>query len=157
MATYTFSCIDGHTCGNPVRLVSGGGPRLEGANKAFGSNILLSGATRAALPAGAPEHAHLLWLDTVVLAGRSAGLDVYTPCDDATLVATSQALHHHLQAAEWAAALACCAQWQAHAHHQAPQWAQHAEQLQARVLALADTASQAPATPPSFGARALDK
>ncbi|MBP1887601.1 proline racemase [Ensifer mexicanus] len=23
MATYTFSCIDGHTCGNPVRLVSG--------------------------------------------------------------------------------------------------------------------------------------
>lgn len=32
MAVHTFSCIDGHTCGNPVRLVSGGGPRLEGAN-----------------------------------------------------------------------------------------------------------------------------
>jgi 4-hydroxyproline epimerase len=31
MATHTFQCIDGHTCGNPVRLVSGGGPRLEGA------------------------------------------------------------------------------------------------------------------------------
>jgi 4-hydroxyproline epimerase len=31
MAVHTFSCIDGHTCGNPVRLVSGGGPRLEGA------------------------------------------------------------------------------------------------------------------------------
>ena len=31
MTTHTFSCIDGHTCGNPVRLVSGGGPRLEGA------------------------------------------------------------------------------------------------------------------------------
>ena len=31
MASHTFSCIDGHTCGNPVRLVSGGGPRLEGA------------------------------------------------------------------------------------------------------------------------------
>lgn len=31
MATHTFSCIDGHTCGNPVRLVAGGGPRLEGA------------------------------------------------------------------------------------------------------------------------------
>ena len=31
MAVYTFPCIDGHTCGNPVRLVSGGGPRLEGA------------------------------------------------------------------------------------------------------------------------------
>jgi 4-hydroxyproline epimerase len=31
MANHTFSCIDGHTCGNPVRLVAGGGPRLEGA------------------------------------------------------------------------------------------------------------------------------
>jgi 4-hydroxyproline epimerase len=27
---HTFSCIDAHTCGNPVRVVSGGGPRLEG-------------------------------------------------------------------------------------------------------------------------------
>ena len=27
---HTFSCIDGHTCGNPVRLVAGGAPRLEG-------------------------------------------------------------------------------------------------------------------------------
>ncbi|MDO5604379.1 MAG: 4-hydroxyproline epimerase [Paracoccus sp. (in: a-proteobacteria)] len=32
MTTHTFSCIDGHTCGNPVRLVSGGAPRLEGAD-----------------------------------------------------------------------------------------------------------------------------
>jgi 4-hydroxyproline epimerase len=31
MAVHTFSCIDGHTCGNPVRLVAGGGPRLDGA------------------------------------------------------------------------------------------------------------------------------
>ncbi len=30
MASHTFSCIDGHTCGNPVRLVSGGGPLLQG-------------------------------------------------------------------------------------------------------------------------------
>jgi 4-hydroxyproline epimerase len=27
----TFFCIDAHTCGNPVRLVAGGGPILEGA------------------------------------------------------------------------------------------------------------------------------
>lgn len=27
---YSFFCIDGHTCGNPVRLVSGGGPQLDG-------------------------------------------------------------------------------------------------------------------------------
>lgn len=28
----TFFCIDAHTCGNPVRLVAGGGPLLRGAN-----------------------------------------------------------------------------------------------------------------------------
>jgi 4-hydroxyproline epimerase len=27
---HTFSCIDGHTCGNPVRLVTGGAPVLRG-------------------------------------------------------------------------------------------------------------------------------
>jgi 4-hydroxyproline epimerase len=31
MAKHTFKCIDGHTCGNPVRLVAEGGPELEGA------------------------------------------------------------------------------------------------------------------------------
>ena len=30
--TKTFFCIDAHTCGNPVRLVAGGGPILHGAN-----------------------------------------------------------------------------------------------------------------------------
>jgi 4-hydroxyproline epimerase len=28
---HTFSCLDGHTCGNPVRLVTGGGPLLKGS------------------------------------------------------------------------------------------------------------------------------
>ena len=27
---WIFHCIDAHTCGNPVRLVAGGGPALEG-------------------------------------------------------------------------------------------------------------------------------
>ncbi len=31
MATHSFFCVDGHTCGNPVRLVAGGGPNLIGA------------------------------------------------------------------------------------------------------------------------------
>ncbi|MCW4116094.1 4-hydroxyproline epimerase [Aurantimonas sp. MSK8Z-1] len=31
MARHSFFCIDGHTCGNPVRLVAGGGPNLSGA------------------------------------------------------------------------------------------------------------------------------
>ena len=30
MSRHTFTCIDGHTCGNPVRLVAGGGPLLDG-------------------------------------------------------------------------------------------------------------------------------
>jgi 4-hydroxyproline epimerase len=30
VAKKTFFCIDAHTCGNPVRLVAGGGPVLEG-------------------------------------------------------------------------------------------------------------------------------
>ena len=28
----SFFCIDAHTCGNPVRLVAGGGPQLQGPN-----------------------------------------------------------------------------------------------------------------------------
>ncbi len=31
MASHTFFCIDGHTCGNPVRVVTGGAPQLRGA------------------------------------------------------------------------------------------------------------------------------
>ena len=32
MTRHTFPCIDGHTCGNPVRLVTGGAPPLAGAD-----------------------------------------------------------------------------------------------------------------------------
>ena len=32
MARHTFTCIDAHTCGNPVRLIKTGGPELVGAN-----------------------------------------------------------------------------------------------------------------------------
>jgi 4-hydroxyproline epimerase len=31
MSRHSFFCIDGHTCGNPVRLVAGGGPELSGS------------------------------------------------------------------------------------------------------------------------------
>jgi len=99
----------------------------------------------------------------VVLAGRSAGIDVYTHCDDAALVAISQALHAHLQAGEWALALQCCEDWQAHARSLAPQWLKHAIQLHSRVQALAnaesnsDSAAQTPGVVSPFSARALDK
>ncbi|REH00948.1 4-hydroxyproline epimerase [Flavobacterium aquicola] len=32
MARKTFFCVDAHTCGNPVRVVAGGGPNLIGAD-----------------------------------------------------------------------------------------------------------------------------
>jgi 4-hydroxyproline epimerase len=32
MESKTFFCVDAHTCGNPVRLVAGGGPVLKGLN-----------------------------------------------------------------------------------------------------------------------------
>lgn len=32
MASKTFFCIDAHTCGNPVRVVAGGGPFLKGGS-----------------------------------------------------------------------------------------------------------------------------
>lgn len=32
MAVHRFQCIDGHCCGNPVRVVARGGPLLEGSN-----------------------------------------------------------------------------------------------------------------------------
>jgi 4-hydroxyproline epimerase len=31
MARHTFTCIDAHTCGNPVRVVKEGGPKLAGS------------------------------------------------------------------------------------------------------------------------------
>lgn len=32
MAGHTFFCVDGHTCGNPVRMVVGGAPMIPAAN-----------------------------------------------------------------------------------------------------------------------------
>ena len=129
--------------------------RLEGANKAFGTGILLSAATRAALPPDSAVLRHLLWLDTVVLAGRSAGIDVYTPCDDAALAEISLALHRQVLAGDGAGALECCAQWQAQAKQHAPQWVAHAVQWRERV----EMGMQDLPTPPSWRAeaRALDK
>ncbi|MEM9141820.1 MAG: 4-hydroxyproline epimerase [Bacteroidota bacterium] len=34
MAVHSFTCIDAHTCGNPVRVVAKGGPELVGRNMA---------------------------------------------------------------------------------------------------------------------------
>lgn len=60
--------------GDAVNLAA----RLEGANKAFGTGILLSGATAAQLPADIG----LKPLADVIVKGKSEPVRVYTPCDD---------------------------------------------------------------------------
>ena len=70
--------------GDAVNLAA----RLEGANKAFGTGILLSQATAEQLP---PDLA-LRPLDDVIVKGKTAPVRVFTPCADATVC-------HHAQAA----------------------------------------------------------
>ena len=127
--------------------------RLEGANKAFGTDILLSAQLqqKTTLP-------DLFWLDQVVLAGRSHGIDVYTVCQSnghakhAEIIRLSHALQQSIAQADWSAALAYC--WQLPAQYPGlpEQWAQHRRQLGARLKYLHENQS-----PAEDFARALDK
>ncbi len=130
--------------------------RMEAANKAFGTGILLSEATRQAIGAD-PAQPPLAWLDAVVLAGRSSGIDVYTPCGDTGLAALSIALRDHLRAGRWAPALQCCDDWKQHAAVHAPAMQGHADRLRERVQALVAMRHGADAPDQPFSARALDK
>ncbi len=126
--------------------------RLEGANKAFGTAILVSGATRDALaPDG--QGPCLLWLDTVQLAGRSAGIDVYAPCDDGPLADIAQTLRDHARAGRWAQALESCALWHDRAAQAAPQWLVQGDRLFERLQVLA----RGNITQGRFPPRSLDK
>lgn len=130
--------------------------RMEAANKAFGTGILLSESTRQALGADA-SHAPLAWLDAVVLAGRSSGIDVYTPCADARLADISMALRDHLRAGRWAQALQCCGDWDRCATDEADPLQAQADRLRLRTQALAAAPRREGDAEPVFGARALDK
>ncbi len=79
--------------GDAVNLAS----RLEGANKAFGTGILVSDATVRALPADIA----LRLLDKVVVKGKSASIAVYTPCADAALVSLSLEAVESFYAQQW--------------------------------------------------------
>ena len=142
-ARFTYTAV-----GDAVNTAS----RLEGANKALHTHILLSGATRdAVVQAGAVPA--LLWIDCVVLSGRSSGVDVYTPCADAVLAELAQDLRRHARMGEWAEALACCAAWRERAEREAPQWLEHAQRMQERLERMArECAPGEPLRP-----RALDK
>ena len=84
--------------GDAVNLAA----RLEGANKAFGTGILLSGATAALLP---PEQAAgLRALDDVIVKGKTEPVRVFTPCGDAEVREASLAALAAFHARDWDAA-----------------------------------------------------
>jgi adenylate cyclase len=79
--------------GDAVNLAA----RLEGANKAFGSLILLSEATASQLP----DDIALRPLDDVIVKGKTAPIRVYTPCDDAALRSLSAQALNAFTARDW--------------------------------------------------------
>jgi adenylate cyclase len=81
--------------GDAVNLAA----RLEGANKAFGTSILLSDATATALP----DDLTLRHLDRVIVKGKSEAIKVYCPCQDTALVSLSGQAVHLFYAQQWAA------------------------------------------------------
>ena len=79
--------------GDTVNLAA----RLEGANKAFGTGILLSGATAARLPPGLL----LRVLDVVVVKGKSEPVRVFTPCEHRPLREHSAAALAAFESRHW--------------------------------------------------------
>jgi adenylate cyclase len=79
--------------GDAVNLAS----RLEGANKAFGTQILLSSSTAHWLP---PDIG-LRELDDVIVKGRSEPVRVFTPCDDAQVCALNKEVLRYFAARQW--------------------------------------------------------
>ncbi len=79
--------------GDAVNLAA----RLEGANKAFGTGILLSAATAAQLPSSVALRA----LDDVVVKGKTEPVRVFTPCDDAAVRDASLAALDAFHARDW--------------------------------------------------------
>jgi adenylate cyclase len=88
--------------GDAVNLAA----RLEGANKAFGTGILLSAATAAQLPASVALRA----LDDVIVKGKTEPVRVFTPCDDAAVRDASLAALDAFHARDWERAIGHLAQ-----------------------------------------------
>ncbi|MBT9512891.1 MAG: adenylate/guanylate cyclase domain-containing protein [Acidovorax sp.] len=88
--------------GDAVNLAA----RLEGANKAFGTGILLSAATAAQLPPTVALRA----LDDVIVKGKTAPVRVFTPCDDAAVGQASQAALDAFHSRDWDGATQSLAQ-----------------------------------------------
>jgi adenylate cyclase len=81
--------------GDAVNLAA----RLEGANKAFGTGILLSDATATDLP----DDLTLRHLDRVIVKGKSEAINVYCPCQDAALANLSAQAVQLFYTQQWVA------------------------------------------------------
>ncbi len=82
--------------GDTVNLAS----RLEGANKVYGTEILLSDAVATAL-AG---RARLRPVDTVRVKGKQFGIAISTPCEDERLIALSKSALDAYRQGDWSTA-----------------------------------------------------
>jgi adenylate cyclase len=79
--------------GDSVNLAS----RLEGANKAYGTNILVSAATVEKLGGEIPMRR----VDLVKVKGKHKAVEVLTPCEDKRLAETSDAAVLAFRKAQW--------------------------------------------------------
>ncbi|HUL56874.1 MAG TPA: adenylate/guanylate cyclase domain-containing protein [Usitatibacter sp.] len=71
--------------------------RLEGVNKLYGTGILVSGDTFAKVAGEMP----LRPVDRVIVKGKSEPVDIYTPCEDAALVAATDQAIAAYRARDW--------------------------------------------------------
>jgi adenylate cyclase len=83
--------------GDAVNVAS----RLEGANKAYGTQILLSDATARRLD----PSVGLRPVDAVIVKGRSDAVTIFTPCDDPKLIELSRAALDSFNRRQWDASL----------------------------------------------------
>ncbi len=126
--------------GDAVNLAA----RLEGANKAFGTGILLSQATAALLP----RNIGLRALDEVIVKGKSAPVRVYTPCDNQALCSVSAKALDAFSLRDWDGARAG---FEAQLH------ALPEDAAVLRLLERLDGACALPEDAPWSAAQALDK
>lgn len=87
--------------GDTVNIAS----RLEGANKAYGTNIMVADSTAKAVA----ERIPLRQVDRVRVKGKNVPVDVFTPCDDAPLAAATERAWAAYLARDWGNARA---RWQ---------------------------------------------
>ena len=84
--------------GDDVNLAA----RLEGANKRYGTNILVSGQTVERVG----TKIRFRPIDKVIVKGKSVAVEVFTPCDDDQLIEWTTRAMALLRARQWDAASA---------------------------------------------------